>query len=187
MGGRGGRGRGRGGRGGVSLIGRGGSPATVAAVGSTANVPAEHIQTVGVRRKAHGTAGRAVKVYTNHFGVDIPGEIIYHYDGAPLPPLIQLEAVAEHTSSLAAALSRSWYVILRAVASVDLLTLSQVMNQNSEQTLPIRANMDIIRRLQEQIAPQVFTPRCVYDGRKNMFSIRRLPFPDGKETVGVTL
>ena len=45
-------------------------------------VPAEHIQTVGVRRKAPGTAGVAVKVYTNHFAVDIPDEIIYHYDGA---------------------------------------------------------------------------------------------------------
>lgn len=44
-------------------------------------MPAEHIQTVGVRRRGLGTAGTAVKVYTNHFAVDIPGEIIYHYDG----------------------------------------------------------------------------------------------------------
>ncbi|KIP10717.1 hypothetical protein PHLGIDRAFT_125407 [Phlebiopsis gigantea 11061_1 CR5-6] len=61
------------------------------------------------------------------------------------------------------------------------------MNQNSEQTLPIRANMDIIRRLQEQVAPETFTPRCVYDGRKNLFSIRQLPFSDGKQTFDVAM
>lgn len=53
----------------------------------------------------------------------------------------------------------------------------------SEQTLPIKANMDVIRQLQQVTAPQVFTPRCVYDGRKNLFSIRRLPFTDDTATV----
>lgn len=95
MSGRGGRGRARGagpapdrgrgrGRGVVTLGGgRGGSPA-ISASSSTAGILAEHIQTVGVRRTAVGRAGTAVQVYTNHFGVDIPGEIIYHYDGASL-------------------------------------------------------------------------------------------------------
>lgn len=66
----------------MSLVGRTNSPA-ISATSSTAGMPAEHIQTVGVRRKAAGTAGTAVKVYTNHFEVDIPDSIIYHYDGAP--------------------------------------------------------------------------------------------------------
>lgn len=55
----------------------------------------------------------------------------------------------------------------------------------SEQTLPIARNMEIIRRLQEDTAPQVFTPRCAYDGRKNLFSIRELPFTEGSAQVRV--
>ncbi|KAF8076456.1 argonaute-like protein [Lyophyllum atratum] len=48
----------------------------------------------------------------------------------------------------------------------------------SEKTLPARLNMDLIRVLQTEVAPQVFTPRGVYDGRKNLFAARELPFDD---------
>jgi len=41
--------------------------------------------------------------------------------------------------------------------------------------------MDIIRVLQTQVAPTIFTPRAVYDGRKNMFAARELPFGDTKQ------
>jgi len=36
--------------------------------------------------------------------------------------------------------------------------------------------MEIIKHLQTVAAPQIFTPRAVYDGRKNMFAVRELPF-----------
>ncbi|KAI9001051.1 argonaute-like protein [Trametes punicea] len=58
----------------------------------------------------------------------------------------------------------------------------------SEKTLPARLNMEIVERLQTVIAPQVFTPRAVYDGRKNMFAARELPFgPAGAQEFEVTL
>ncbi|KAJ7459186.1 argonaute-like protein [Mycena galericulata] len=57
----------------------------------------------------------------------------------------------------------------------------------SEKTLPARMTMDLIRRLQFDVAPQIFTPRCVYDGRKNCFSIRKLPFDTGSQEFDVTL
>lgn len=38
--------------------------------------------------------------------------------------------------------------------------------------------MDLIKQMQTVVAPQVFTPRAVYDGRKNMFAARELPFGD---------
>ncbi|KAJ7047297.1 argonaute-like protein [Mycena alexandri] len=57
----------------------------------------------------------------------------------------------------------------------------------SEKTLPARMTMDLIRRLQFDVAPQIFTPRCVYDGRKNIFSIRELPFDTGSQEFDVTL
>lgn len=46
--------------------------------------------------------------------------------------------------------------------------------------------MKIIDALQTQVAPGVFTPRAVYDGRKNLFAIREL-FPDGSQQVRVSL
>lgn len=47
--------------------------------------------------------------------------------------------------------------------------------------------MDIIRTLQIQTAPTIFTPRAVYDGRKNMFAARELPFGDsGQQEVGIS-
>ncbi|KAG6837428.1 hypothetical protein H0H93_009522 [Arthromyces matolae] len=46
----------------------------------------------------------------------------------------------------------------------------------SEKTLPARLNMDLIKELQLNVAPQIFTPRAVYDGRKNLFAARELPF-----------
>jgi eukaryotic translation initiation factor 2C len=35
--------------------------------------------------------------------------------------------------------------------------------------------MELIARLQSEIAPEIFTPRAVYDGRKNLFAPRELP------------
>lgn len=64
-------------------MGGSGSPAVSATSSMASSMPAEHIQTIGVRRKGFGTAGTAVKVYTNHFAAEIPREIIYHYDGTP--------------------------------------------------------------------------------------------------------
>ncbi|KIJ56900.1 hypothetical protein M422DRAFT_23034 [Sphaerobolus stellatus SS14] len=89
---------------------------------------ASHVTTVGVRRPPPGQQGRAVKVFTNHFEVRTPSNIIHHYDA------IQVE-----------------------------------------KNLPAKLNLDIIKELQESI-PQVFTPKAVYDGRKNMFASKPLPF-----------
>ncbi|KAJ4477407.1 argonaute-like protein [Lentinula aciculospora] len=45
----------------------------------------------------------------------------------------------------------------------------------ADKVLPARLNMDLIRALQARIAPDIFTPPGVYDGRKNFFNARRLP------------
>ncbi|KZT65768.1 argonaute-like protein [Daedalea quercina L-15889] len=58
----------------------------------------------------------------------------------------------------------------------------------SPDTLPVRFNFEIIRRLQEVIAPAIFTPRAVYDGRKNMFSPQELDLGEtNSATFDVTL
>ncbi|THH11493.1 hypothetical protein EW145_g610 [Phellinidium pouzarii] len=51
----------------------------------------------------------------------------------------------------------------------------------SEKTLPARLNMDLITHLQTYVAPAVFTPRAVYDGRKNLFAVSTLKFPSGED------
>lgn len=48
--------------------------------------------------------------------------------------------------------------------------------------------MDLIRALQTRIAPDVFTPLGVYDGRKNFFSARKLPLgPDDLREVRISI
>ena len=103
MAGRGGRGRGRGGgaRGAAraapqSLVGRGGRGGAARGGGApgaltptpsgTAGGPqiSAHVQTVGVKRPGFGSSGRAVKVYTNHYEVQVPNDTICHYDGTSL-------------------------------------------------------------------------------------------------------
>ncbi|CCL99782.1 uncharacterized protein FIBRA_01804 [Fibroporia radiculosa] len=49
-----------------------------------------------------------------------------------------------------------------------------------EEILPTRRNMELIDHLQQVVAPQIFTPRAVYDGRKNMFAMRELPFGESQ-------
>ncbi|RXW23178.1 hypothetical protein EST38_g2679 [Candolleomyces aberdarensis] len=44
--------------------------------------------------------------------------------------------------------------------------------------LPARVNLLIIKTLQDSVAPQVFTPRGAYDGRKNFFCPDRLNLGD---------
>ncbi|EIW82123.1 argonaute-like protein [Coniophora puteana RWD-64-598 SS2] len=58
----------------------------------------------------------------------------------------------------------------------------------SEKTLPARLNMDLVEHLQTVHAPEVFTPRAVYDGRKNMFAPRELPLgQEGSREFSVSL
>ncbi|KAG8679864.1 hypothetical protein FRC09_018657, partial [Ceratobasidium sp. 395] len=59
---------------------------------------------------------------------------------------------------------------------------------DKEDKLPAGLNMDLIKALQEHIAPGIFTPRVVYDGQKNIFASRELSLSSGKsQTFDVTL
>ena len=55
----------------------------------------------------------------------------------------------------------------------------------SNKPLPARFNMELVETLQMKIAPEVFTTRVVYDGRKNIFSTKLLQFPSGSESQEV--
>ena len=58
-----------------------------------------------------------------------------------------------------------------------------ISSSDSLRPLPARLNMEIIERLQTKVAPEIFTPRVVYDGWKNIFSPRQLSLPSGSQDV----
>ena len=70
--------------------------------------------------------------------------------------------------------------------SLSILIPLNLVISPSEKKLPPKLNMDIIKALQTQVAPTIFTPRAVYDGRKNMFAVRQLPFENGYQEVCVS-
>jgi eukaryotic translation initiation factor 2C len=140
---------------------------------------ADHVTTIGVRRGPPGSAGQPVEVLTNHFKVKIPTSIITHYDGTsllsqpcPRRPHLPLQSVSPSFSSLLS------FISSRACVTVIL---------PAEKALPARMNMDLITALQTRVAPDVFTPRAVYDGRKNLFAAKELKFPDGGKSHEVCL
>ena len=42
---------------------------------------AQHVRAIGVKRPGHGTVGRVVDIFTNHFATTLNQGTIYHYDG----------------------------------------------------------------------------------------------------------
>ncbi|KAF5390572.1 hypothetical protein D9757_002737 [Collybiopsis confluens] len=56
----------------------------------------------------------------------------------------------------------------------DIIYHHDIVIYPAEKVLPVRMNMELIRVLQERVAPDVFHPPCVYDGRKNLFSSHKL-------------
>ena len=42
---------------------------------------AEHVRAIGVKRPGHGTTGRVVHIFTNHFATTLDQGTIYQYDG----------------------------------------------------------------------------------------------------------
>lgn len=45
--------------------------------------------------------------------------------------------------------------------------------------MTVQFNVELIRILQERIAPDIFTPRVIYDGRKSIFRSRALNLSGG--------
>ncbi|RDB19427.1 Protein argonaute-2 [Hypsizygus marmoreus] len=55
-------------------------------------------------------------------------------------------------------------------------------------TLPSRLNNELIKKLQAEVAVDIFSPKAVYDGRKNMFTTRELQLgPSHSREFDVTL
>ncbi|KAH9965908.1 argonaute-like protein [Russula dissimulans] len=48
-------------------------------------IAAAHVRATGVKRPGHGSAGKVVDVFTNHFATELQQGTIYHYDVVILP------------------------------------------------------------------------------------------------------
>ncbi|QRV72448.1 argonaute-like protein [Ceratobasidium sp. AG-Ba] len=126
-----------------------------AAPGGPVQAIAPGVKGVGVPRPAaSSTLGTPLTVTTNCFAVTIPETIFHHYDVGKL---------------------------LRIINYCALLTASTEVQ--TDRIMPAKFNMDLIRVLQERIAPTVFTPRAAYDGRKNLFANHRLPLSNGDSQI----
>ncbi|KAB5595487.1 Argonaute-like protein [Ceratobasidium theobromae] len=116
------------------------------------------VTTIGVRRPSvPGTAGQPLTVTTNNFRVTIAEATFHHYD-------------------------RLYSIVSLYIIKSEIESLTQVALDVGDNAKPIKWNHELIRNLQEFVAPNIFTPRAVYDGRKNMYASRRLPFPGGGDT-----
>ena len=49
-------------------------------------ITAAHVHAVSVKRPGHGTAGKVIDVFTNHFATELQQGTIYHYNGTNLSP-----------------------------------------------------------------------------------------------------
>ena len=159
---RGSRGGARGGR--VAGPRGGGSGSIVFGLPSAGS----HITTVGVKRPNFGTGGRELPIFANSFVTTIPEGVIHHYDG-------KMEIMVEICTLMILFIFCSRFVYPGCMNLSESLKCLLVISP-SEKQLPIRLNMEIIEQLQLFTAPEIFTPRVVYDGRKNIFAIRQLPF-----------
>ncbi|KAG6909902.1 hypothetical protein DXG01_014716 [Tephrocybe rancida] len=101
-----------------------------------------HITTVGVKRPGHGTGGTPLAIVTNSFIAEIPDEITRHYDG-------RLSSHMAHFS-------------LASDSTLHLVAFSINVHP--------RVNRLLLKKLEEEVAPEIFTKKTVFDGRKNLFA-----------------
>ncbi|KAK7450611.1 hypothetical protein VKT23_012921 [Stygiomarasmius scandens] len=105
---------------------------------------------VGVKRPGFGTAGQRTKAIVNALGMTArDGMMIYHYDGKN-KMLFKLP---------------------------DLIGL--ITPVATDKTYPSQLNVELIKTLQHDTAPQIFDPAGAYDGGKNLFMPYKLDFGSG--------
>lgn len=93
--------------------------------------------------------------------------------------------IMEHSNEPILLILLSWsvalqYIIVDIFADTDGLAFEPPL-KNWDRAI------ELIDHLQITVAPAVFTPRAVYDGRANLFAPRQLSFPSNsaKGTVGL--
>lgn len=80
----------------------------------------------------------------------------------------------------------SWSVLPFFLLGIVSILIAATVISPSEQKLPPRVNFEIVKVLQTVVAPNVFTPRGAYDGRKNLFSSAKFSFGNSAE-VGLII
>lgn len=61
------------------------------------------------------------------------------------------------------------------VPDCEIYQYDVVISSDKTAVLPSRFNMELFKLLQTDVAPEVFTQRAVYDGRKIVFTVKKLP------------
>ncbi|KZT55686.1 Piwi-domain-containing protein [Calocera cornea HHB12733] len=144
------------------------------------NVPVggePHVRTVGVRRPEYGTMGRQIPVTTNTYPLTCPPMTIYHYDvvidnGKKTMIDEDDDMLVDHDEQ---------------DREEDMLIDKDKKDKDKAEktkTLPARFNMELLERMQSSIYKEIFAAAPgVYDGRKNYYTARAIPFPEGPEAT----
>lgn len=126
-----------------------------------------HVRTIGVKRPGFGTGGKSIQITVNAFEAEVTNGIIYHYDG---------ELASSYWSLFTLSTSHNF----QSVGTSTFFQVTSDANRHSSkvtpENFPPRVNYLLFQALQTKVAPQVFTNGpLVYDGRKNAFSMYKLP------------
>jgi eukaryotic translation initiation factor 2C len=92
---------------------------------SVANI-AGSVKTIGVKRPGYGTGGREVQTVVNAFPVEVPDEMIYHYDVAITPDRLPARLnmkLYERLQDMVPAFKTAVYDTKKNVYSIDELPL----------------------------------------------------------------
>ncbi|CAE6469054.1 unnamed protein product [Rhizoctonia solani] len=117
----------------------------------------DDVATVGVKRPiTRGTAGQPLTVTINNFKITLPAAKFYHYAGRYFFQMVH----------------HLIYSILWWIYCI-------IVDIQLDEPKPIKWNHQLMCALQERVAPAIFTPRAVYDGRKDLFARRYLPLAGG--------
>ncbi|TFK24642.1 Piwi-domain-containing protein [Coprinopsis marcescibilis] len=110
--------------------------------------------TVAEKRPAFGVEGKQVKIIANCYRASVKSQIVYHYDGtfSQFGP-----AAKRHPPGCDARLT-----VRASAVTTDPPDLNKVLN------------IEIILALQHDVAPDIFTHKASYDGRKNLYSPKKL-------------
>ncbi|KAF9528278.1 argonaute-like protein [Crepidotus variabilis] len=127
--------------------GRGSRPGPAPATAFLSLEAKSDIVAVHLRRPGFGKVGRQITVTVNSFAAKIPQATIVHYD-----------------------VSGNSRLVFYFIAGVNPISEFPVVEPDR---LPARFNLQLFTSLQDS-EPNIFTPKIVYDGRKNSYAPREL-------------
>lgn len=129
------------------------------------------------KRPSIGKGGKAYLARVNCFNIAAPRTTFYQFDGNILKHLISFFLITDatniqschHRINLQLVCMRLHFTVL----PIDFLIYCIAFSPNEER-LKSRRRMEIVQKLQLEVAPELFRPQAVFDGKKNLFAFHNV-------------